>query len=103
LPLPADDHVAHMCMSLIHLPSTHLSGPNTGSDNQPWSGYIDVADPNVALRYVASNFTVPTLRCPSRPASTAYATTACRPTMNDLADFGSIKFTDTVVTSIRSS
>ncbi len=49
----------------VHLPSTHLSGPNTGSDNQPWSGYIDVADPNVALRYVASNFTVPTLRCPS--------------------------------------
>src|SRR5580704_11340505 len=47
----------------VHLPQTSL--PRAGSDNQPWSGYVDVADPNVALRYVASSFNVPTLRCPS--------------------------------------
>jgi Peptidase A4 family len=40
---------------------------NAAVDSQNWSGYAAVAKKNVALRFVQSTFTVPTVRCSAVP------------------------------------
>jgi Peptidase A4 family len=44
----------------------HMQGRNTA-----WSGWIDVADANVAFRSVAATFTVPAVTCTARGAQVA--------------------------------
>jgi Peptidase A4 family len=46
---------------LPHLPD------NAVADSSNWSGYAAVAKPDVALRYVQTTFTVPTINCAKTP------------------------------------
>lgn len=49
------------------------TGPAFNSfGNAKWTGYIDVADPNVKLRYVQSTFTVPTVTCTSSGSEASF-------------------------------
>ncbi|MGH3229119.1 MAG: G1 family glutamic endopeptidase [Streptosporangiaceae bacterium] len=53
----------------------HLAS-NATVDSQNWSGYAAVAKKNVALRYVQSTFTVPTVNCSAVPIGSAGQTYA---------------------------
>jgi hypothetical protein len=39
---------------------------------QVWSGYVDVADPNVKFRYVESSFTIPAVTCTSLTSKASF-------------------------------
>jgi hypothetical protein len=52
--------------------SLQRAGPAFASGRQVWSGYVDVAHANVKLRYVASNFTVPAVRCTSATSKASF-------------------------------
>jgi hypothetical protein len=49
----------------------HTAMPLAGSGG-PWTGYVDVAHPNVKLRYVATNFVIPTVTCTSRNSKASF-------------------------------
>jgi hypothetical protein len=54
----------------VHLPATHLPHVtlvNGALHSKNWSGYVDVACPTCALRYVAASFTLPSVNCARSP------------------------------------
>ncbi len=70
-------HGFHLAVG-ARLPRTvlpHLAR-NATVDSQNWSGYAAVARANVALRYVTSTFTVPSINCAAVPIGSAGQTYA---------------------------
>jgi Peptidase A4 family len=44
----------------------------TASGSEGWTGFVDAADANVQLRYVVSNFTIPTVTCTSSSSKASF-------------------------------
>jgi hypothetical protein len=65
--------LAHARLPVEHLPRPKVvrpaSGPRAGAfTSGNWSGYVDVANNGVSLRYVTSDFNIPNLNCASTSA-----------------------------------